>query len=112
MGQKMTAESGKELCTTGEQGTAMYVIHDGHVELRSGKENVIVLGPGDSFCEEVISGLSETCDYTAIAVDRVRLYMITEDGFADVFRSMPNVRIQALSNAKDIRKGRQRLIGG
>merc|ERR1712007_327226 len=112
---RMTAESGKELCTGGEHGTAMYVIHGGHVRLtmHGGREDdpVILLGPGDSFCEEIISGLAERCDYTANAVDNVHLYMLSEDGFNDLFRSMPDVKDQVVSNARDIRRGRHRLFG-
>ena len=54
--------------------------------------------------------LSELCDYTATALDNVELYMITEDGFCDLFRSMPDVKAQVIANAKEVQVARSKLM--
>lgn len=112
--QMVTAEVGKEISTTGEAGTAMFIIEEGSVRLQRATETVrdLVLGHGDSFGEEILSGLAERCDYTAIALEPLVMYMICEDAFTDLFRSMPDATKQVLRNASDIRRTRRWLILG
>merc|ERR1712014_526508 len=72
-------ESGGEVVQAGESGTAMFIVNKGMVrlELESGETRLPprVLTGGDSFGEEILTGLEEKYLYTVVAIQPASLHV-------------------------------------
>jgi len=69
-----------ETCITFHQSTA------------TASEKYLKLIEGDSFGEEILFNLEEAYTYTIVALTDCVLHSISEDGFKDRFRNMPELR--------------------
>lgn len=104
--QRVTVLTGRTLTTKGEVGTAMYIIVDGSLQMDTwndkGALQTDLLGPGQSFGEEVLLGFCENYTYTVTVVEKAKLEMILEDEFLNLFQAMPNVLERMRQNAIDL----------
>lgn len=99
--QRVTILAGRIVTTNGEAGTAMYIISSGSVEQDDG-EHVNVLGPGQSFGEEILLGIAEQYTYRTMVVEKAKFEMILEDEFLNLFQTMPNVLERMRNNAIEL----------
>jgi voltage-gated potassium channel len=96
----VTMEPGQRVATAGEVGTAMFMIEKGVLKLnRAGEEKTTLLGPGESFGEEILLGFKEDYEYTVIVMQRSKLEVIEESDFVRVFQCMPRVMDRMRRNA-------------
>jgi len=114
--RKTQSHAGERIVSHGDPGIAMYILVDGFGRfdqgemwlppgLRSNDEDAAVnvmrvstttarfqqLTVGQSFGEEIIFGLEENYNYTIVAVSSATLFSISEDGFKDRFKNMPEL---------------------
>jgi len=86
----------------------MFIVRSGMVKLErcdtSGEQLPSrILSTGDSFGEEILSGLQERYDYSVFAVEkRASLYVIEEEEFQILFAHMPDIRDQVAKNAESL----------
>jgi len=103
---KVTVEAGRTISAAGDDGTAMYVIVHGSVRMWVDEADQDVGGlqlcPGDSFGEEIVLQLEEKWLYSAVAVTRVKMHVISEPDFGDCFACMPNVIEKMKTNAMEL----------
>merc|ERR1712093_385770 len=109
MGKTQT-HANERIVSHGDPGTAMYVLVEGFGRFDYGSmwtppelQKEITTTPtsasgrfqqltaGQSFGEEIVFGLAETYMYTIVAVRASTFYSISEDGFKDQFRNMPDL---------------------
>merc|ERR1712048_1276489 len=103
--KKITVGEGLKVTEAGQAGTAMYVILSGTAHLESERPEVHksrVLGAGENFGEEIILGLAEHYDYTVTATARLKLEMLLEEEFLNLFQTMPNIIERMRKNACDL----------
>jgi len=95
----------EHIVNAGDPGIAMYVLVDGVARFDKGlpwnpplattkvqKFQQLIMG--DSFGEEIIFGMEETYKYTIVAITDCIFHSISEDGFQDRYRNMPDLRKQ------------------
>jgi len=93
----------------GDPGIAMYSIVDGCARYDKGSmwvpagaeapiQRFQKLTEGDSFGEEILFGLEECYGYTIIAITSCIFHSISEDGFKEQYRNMPEVHNQMYSS--------------
>jgi len=90
----------------GDAGTAMFLITAGTIKLESVveytaqgvKEDMNILYAGDSFGEEIITGVAENYFYNARAVTVSSMLMIDEGTFKEAFTYLPDCFEQMARN--------------
>lgn len=101
--RSVTIPVGQLITSTGEAGTAMYIIVAGLVDMqKDGNGNgpkYSHLGAGESFGEEIVLGLTDDYNYTTRAIEKSTLQQILEDDFLELFRNMPNMKERMRRNA-------------
>lgn len=88
--RRVTIMAGYRVTHAGEGGTAMYIILHGKVNKET-NDGPCLMGPGESFGEEIVLGISESYDYTTTVVEKTMLEMLLEDEFLNLFSAMPQV---------------------
>merc|ERR1712187_194628 len=101
---KITVDEGHTVVQEGESGTDMFIVSQGLVKLVRHDDVGVELPPrllssGDSFGEEILSGLEERYTYTVVAQEKVSLYSIEESDFQQLFEHMPDIKDQVVKNA-------------
>mmetsp|Transcript_101393 Transcript_101393/g.180259 ORF Transcript_101393/g.180259 Transcript_101393/m.180259 type:complete len:749 (-) Transcript_101393:59-2305(-) len=103
--KKTAAKMDEKIVISGDPGTAMYVIIEGHATLAQGslwmppeeaqkadasqKKDLV---EGDSFGEELIFALAQTYNYTIVATTvAVAMYELSAESFQHQFRNMPEL---------------------
>merc|ERR1712232_657142 len=106
--KKTNTHVNERIVSYGDPGTAMYVLVDGFARFDYGSMWTPVketptspssgpsgrfqqLNVGQSFGEEIVFGLAETYMYTIVAIKASTFHSISEDGFKDQFRNMPDL---------------------
>jgi CRP/FNR family transcriptional regulator, cyclic AMP receptor protein len=95
----------------GQQGSALYVIMDGHVELASveEKKSLQALGPGAVFGEHALF-TEEPYPLTAVTISDCRLLILEREVFLELIQYYPNIAISLLKNlAKRFEKATELL---
>merc|ERR1712151_588391 len=82
----------------------MFIVNKGVARLErtdtSGNKVARLLSNGDSFGEEILTGLAERYAYTVVAIrKKVILFMLEEEDFKNLFVHMPDVKSQVAQNA-------------
>ena len=90
-----THPAGTVLLRHGTPGDRMFVIQDGHVDIRLGERTFEQLGPGGLFGEMALADKSPR-SATAIAVSDVRLVAIDERRFLRPVQESPGFAIEVL----------------
>jgi len=88
-------EANSIVADAGDAGTAMFLITGGMVQLETiedsaATENMKTLYAGDSFGEEIITGVAESYLYNAMAITKATMYMIEEKAFKEAFEYLPD----------------------
>merc|ERR1712187_576354 len=97
---KVFIDEGNAVVQEGEVGTAMFIVCKGLVRLEGSQRPPRVLSAGDSFGEEIVTGLTERYDYTVVAFKkRAILFVFEEEAFQQTFGPMPDVVDQVVKNA-------------
>lgn len=103
--QKNHTNKNECIVRTGDPGIAMYILVDGAARYDKGVKwkppgaggtsaTFQQLLDGDSFGEEIIFGMEETYLYTITAISACSFHSISEDGFQDQYKNMPDLRNQ------------------
>eukprot|EP00929_Paragymnodinium_shiwhaense_P076770 TRINITY_DN3951_c0_g1_i8.p1 TRINITY_DN3951_c0_g1~~TRINITY_DN3951_c0_g1_i8.p1 ORF type:complete len:778 (+),score=112.28 TRINITY_DN3951_c0_g1_i8:130-2463(+) len=102
----MLVEAGSVLACEGDAGTAMFIITAGTCRLELDDSRIDVtqttqetLLPGESFGEEIITGLCDTYMYQVTAITNCRLLMIEEGTYMEAFEYMPTILETMKGNA-------------
>ncbi len=114
MARQRTFVAGEEIITAGDsRASAMFVIIEGGVEVRSDGAVVAELGPGDSVGELalVAPNLNRTAD--VVATEDTRVVVLARWDFVPYVRSHPDVAIAVIEElASRIEEANARLAGG
>jgi hypothetical protein len=110
--RKTQMQACERIVSCGDPGIAMYILVEGFARFDQGEmwlppqmrlseaESMVQatksrrfhqVTVGDSFGEEIIFGLEENYLYTVVAVSAATLFSISEDGFKDQFKNMPEL---------------------
>jgi hypothetical protein len=98
----------------GNPGVAMYSLVEGTARYDKGSiwrpigvqiegEKFHKLKEGESFGEEIIFGLEETYTYTIVAITNCQFHSISEDGFKDTYKNLPQVHDHMHQNFIQVR---------
>jgi len=111
--QKNYTNKNEYIVKAGDPGIAMYVLVTGIARFDKGvpwsapgtkpaafkeAQRFQQLIEGDSFGEEILFGLEENYLYTVVAITDCHFHSISEDGFMDRYRNMPELRKQMFAN--------------
>lgn len=101
----------------GDPGLSMYILVEGVARYDKGyqwRPSGADLGQrfhkliqGDSFGEEVVFDMEDTYTYTIVAITACSFHSITEDGFKDKFRNMPELRNQMYASFIKSRRAKE-----
>ena len=100
-----TFRSGETVFMEGEPGDTMYVVLEGHVEIRVGEKVLEVAGPGTVIGEMALINLS-TRSATAIAQDDCTLVPVDETQFLSLVLRRPRFALSVM----EIMANRLRLM--
>jgi len=103
------AHSNEFIVKIANPGVAMYTLVDGTARYDKGSiwrpPRVSIDDPkfhklkeGESFGEEIVFGLEETYTYTIVAITSCQFHSISEDGFIDQYKNMPEVHKMMYDN--------------
>jgi len=83
----------------GQQGHALYIILDGHVELASveEKKSLQALGPGGVFGEHALF-TEERYPLTAVTISDSRMLILEREMFLELIQYYPNIALSLLKN--------------
>jgi len=115
--QKIYVEDGQAVVKEGEAGTAMFIVSKGAVSLQQADKDGEakprrLLFDGDSFGEEIMSGLQEFYSYTVTAVGGdASLFVIDEEDYDKIFVHMPDIKAQILQNVSNLHAAAARRSG-
>lgn len=90
-----TFRSGETVFMEGEPGDTMYVVLEGHVEIRVGEKALEVAGPGTVIGEMALINLS-TRSATAIAQDDCTLVPVDEEQFLSLVLRRPRFALNVM----------------
>ena len=90
-----TFAAGKTVFVEGEPGYAMYVVMEGHVEIRVGGKTLEVAGPGSVIGEMALINLSKR-SATAIAQDDCTLASIDDIQFLSLIVRRPQFALSVM----------------
>jgi len=77
---------GQFIITEGDAGDKFYIVAEGAVSIRKGKQEIAQLGPGDYFGEAAL--LSDSARLASVlAADKVSVLSLTRDKFNELFKS-------------------------
>jgi len=122
--RSITMQEGHIVTTAGDAGSAMYIIMSGIIKKKTERTNEIVLhqgkeceaiksgtrkqkdinmlGPGESFGEEVLLGILHVYEYTTTVMEKAKFQIILADEFINVFATMPFVIDRMRANAFEV----------
>eukprot|EP00929_Paragymnodinium_shiwhaense_P053100 TRINITY_DN26584_c0_g2_i1.p1 TRINITY_DN26584_c0_g2~~TRINITY_DN26584_c0_g2_i1.p1 ORF type:complete len:755 (+),score=91.37 TRINITY_DN26584_c0_g2_i1:62-2326(+) len=121
--QTLSVVRGSMLVSEGDAGTAMFILTAGSLALECEQDDDalssqvsgfrrpsnasrdsarhLMLSPGESFGEEVVTGLCENYRYDVIASEDSRMFMLEARNFVETFEYLPSsMRLMTLSAAK------------
>eukprot|EP00929_Paragymnodinium_shiwhaense_P076763 TRINITY_DN3951_c0_g1_i1.p1 TRINITY_DN3951_c0_g1~~TRINITY_DN3951_c0_g1_i1.p1 ORF type:complete len:272 (+),score=43.72 TRINITY_DN3951_c0_g1_i1:50-817(+) len=108
MAKTLLVEAGSVLASEGDAGTAMFIVTAGtcRLQLEDSSTDVMqtiqeTLVPGESFGEEIITGLCDTYMYQVTAITNCRLLMIEEGPYMEAFEYMPTILETTKENATE-----------
>lgn len=90
-----TYAAGKTVFVQGESGDTMYVVLEGHVEIRVGEKTLEVAGPGSVIGEMALINLS-TRSATAIAQDDCTLAPVDDKQFLSLVVRKPQFALSVM----------------
>merc|ERR1712232_1213709 len=101
--QLVCAEEKSVVVSSGDAGTAMFIITGGAIKLEnvvssSASDDLEMLYAGDSFGEEIITGVAESYSYNAMSLVATSMYMIEEKDFKEAFEYLPDCLEQMQHN--------------
>eukprot|EP00929_Paragymnodinium_shiwhaense_P106796 TRINITY_DN7250_c0_g1_i1.p1 TRINITY_DN7250_c0_g1~~TRINITY_DN7250_c0_g1_i1.p1 ORF type:complete len:794 (+),score=142.87 TRINITY_DN7250_c0_g1_i1:95-2476(+) len=103
LAKTLLVDAGSVVASEGDAGTAMFVVTAGtcKMELEDSNGTLIqeTLVPGNSFGEEIITGLCETYMYQVTAATNCRLFMVEEGNYVEAFEYMPTMMETMQENA-------------
>lgn len=90
-----TFATGNMVFVEGEPGDKMYIVMEGHVEIRVGEKTLEVAGPGSVIGEMALIDLS-TRSATAIALDDCTLVPVDEKQFLSLVVRKPQFALNVM----------------
>lgn len=90
-----TFAAGETVFVEGEPGEIMYIILEGHVEIRVGENTLEVAGPGSVIGEMALINLS-TRSATAVAQDRCTLAPVDDKQFLSLIVRKPQFALRVM----------------
>ncbi len=114
MARQRTFSAGETLISEGDaRASAMFVIVEGAVEVRSDGAVVAELGPGDSVGELAIVAPNTKRTADVVATEDTRVVVLARWDFVPYVRSHPDVAIAVIEElAVRIEEANARLAGG
>ena len=94
-------EKGETLCNEGDVGNSLYIINEGSIKLiktnREGKEQIIrILTPGSFFGEYYLFNDDERYNYTAIALENVKICTLNKGDMDEIIEKNPEITVKIL----------------
>jgi len=92
---------GEILCNEGDLGASLYIVNEGTIKLiktnRDGKEQIIrILTPGSFFGEYYLFNDDENYNYTAVAIEKVKICTLDKVDMDDIISANPEITVKIL----------------
>lgn len=106
---------GEILCYEGDLGTSLYIVNEGTVKLiktnRDGKEQIIrILTSGSFFGEYYLFNDDENYNYTAVAIESVKICTLEKVDMDDIISANPEITIKILKELSKYLVSMENLI--
>lgn len=94
-------KNGEVLCREGEKWETLFIINEGKVKLskltKDGKEQIIhILSSGDFFGELSLFSEGETYNFSAFAMNKVKICTLTKVNMEQIMMKNPNISLKIL----------------